>query len=420
MQSIRVAGLISISHASKIIVALITIKLLALSIGPDGLGYLANYMSLVSLAASLAGGGVITGIVKYVSQYKSEPERQQFFIGNALLYCLLFSLLVLLFGVLFSSEISFLIFGSASGGIYICIFAFAQLVAGFVNFSYGVINGFQENAKFALVSFAGSLLTVLAVFYFIGLFGLAGAVLALTAPLVAPIIPLCFVFFRKKRWFSFSPTYWWCDFKSLNKFTLMLLVSAACFPVVEIFVRNAMALNMEIGQIGLWQSLLRLTSSYLGFFSVFLAFYLVPRVSNEGDPERISREVFGVMGLISALFVLGFGVVVLFGTDLVVFVLSDKFSPVNDYLAFQMIGDYFRVMGWAIGFLVVAKAATKIYVAGELLQGLGFLSFFYLVFSYNPTLEGAVVAYVINCFIYFVVMMVGFLIFLRISGRKSE
>lgn len=416
MQSLKVAGPTAIAHFSKLLVALLTIKLIAVSVGPEGLGFLGNYMSLISIATALAGGGVITGVVKYVSEFPRGSERQKAFIGNALVYSVIFSVLVVLIGCLLIEPISYYIFGSVEYSGYLVLFLFIQFVAALVNLAYGVLNGLQRNVGYAFVVVVGNISSLALAYYSITYYDMAGAVTALALPLVLPLLPIIFIFSKYKISFDFSFMYFLSDCKRLSRFTLMLIVSAVCFPVVEIFVRSNIAESVGADAVGIWQAMIRLSGAYLSFFSVFLSFYLVPKISGENNKIQILRSVCLTMFFLSICFGGMLFFVLLIKDQLVIFVFSENFLDVAKYLAMQMIGDYFRIMGWVIGFVVVAKAATKLYVASELFQGLIFMVMTYVLFLFSKEVSSVIFAYLITCISYFVMCVIGFFIFMR-KGR---
>ena len=58
------AGLIfSASTASKLIAGLAIVKIIAITLGADGLGRLGQFMSLISMVTILAGGGIASGVI---------------------------------------------------------------------------------------------------------------------------------------------------------------------------------------------------------------------------------------------------------------------------------------------------------------------------------------------------------------------
>src|SRR5690606_21334957 len=69
------------------------------------------------------------------------------------------------------------------------------------------------------------------------------------------------------------------DFSNLAKYSLMLLVSAISFPAAETVLRFHITAVMGLEAAGLWQALIRLSASYIGFFNVYLAARYLPLLS---------------------------------------------------------------------------------------------------------------------------------------------
>jgi O-antigen/teichoic acid export membrane protein len=416
---IKTLFFISLSHGSKVFAALIVIKLIAVNLGPEGMGFLGNYMSLISIATSVAGGGVITGAAKYVAGFKGSPYRQTIFIGNAIKFTSIFGLLVLLVGFLSAKNISEFIFGGREYYIYIYIFLVSQFLYGYVNLAFGVMNGLQNIFVYSVILISGSFLYIVLAYVSISYYGLAGGVFGLTAFLLSPILPLIIFMLKSKFSYAFSKKYTKEDFSGLFKFSIMLLVSAVSFPLVEMHVRGMIVDSLGLAAAGTWQGVIRLSAAYLSFISIFLSFYIVPRLSAECDNKVILRVlstaalvVFSVMSTIFIVFN--------FSNEFIIhLVLSDSFGDVRPLLLTQMVGDSFRVMGWVVGFLVIAKAATKIYILGELLQGLMFVIMVYCLFDNTKGVDSIVSSYVLACFLYFLTALTGLCVYLKVnSGVK--
>jgi PST family polysaccharide transporter/antigen flippase len=146
----------------------------------------------------------------------------------------------------------------------------------------------------------------------------------------------------------------------------------------------------------------------------------VPRVSGEHDKNVIKKFVLNA-GLLVLFGMLIMFIVFYFGNEIIInVVLYVSFAEAGRLILLQMVGDLFRTIGWVIGFVVVAKAATKLYVAAELFQGFAFLLIAYLFFYYSASLEGVIYSYVIASFFYFIFSMIGFYVFLKFERGSLE
>lgn len=459
----KIASLTAVSHLTKLLVTLFIIKQIAVTQGPAGLGLLGNFMSLVSIASSLAGGGVVAGVIKYLAEYSGSPQRQQSFIASSLLYTLSFALMTLCLGLLCINWITGYVFPNQDYRGYIYFFLVAQGLVALCNYSFGVANGLGKNSVYAGFLIGGNLVAVVVAFFAIQLYGLSGAVVAVMAPAVFPIIPAFVYVFRHRLISSFCKTLcsdsffvvahathvphpelerdlpntqeilrklgmtckrlpFFHDSRLLFKFSIMLFASAVCFPVVEIIIRNQIVLILGMQSAGYWQAITKLSTAYLSFVSIFLTFYFLPLVSSIIEKKRIVLEVNHMMLFLGSCFTALIIVFFFFRNFVIHCVFSDEFLPISDLMLLQMVGDFFRVLGWVIGFVMVAKAATKLYLLGELFQGGIFLLFSHFALLTTASLQGVILAYVITCFLYCILSVMLFIYFFseqQIENRKA-
>ena len=88
MNIVRASFYSAMATASRLVAGLVVIKLVAWFAGPEGVGKLGQFMSLMSLLAVLAGGGISAGIVKYVAEYRHDAQRLSRLLAAALWYAL--------------------------------------------------------------------------------------------------------------------------------------------------------------------------------------------------------------------------------------------------------------------------------------------------------------------------------------------
>lgn len=419
MKQFKVAGLTALSHFSKLLVNLFIIKQIALTQGLEGLGLLGNFMNLATIAGSLAGGGIASGIIKYVAEYSGSLQRQLSFAGSALVYTAVAALLTLILGLVFIQDITQYIFMNQDYRVYIYFFLVAQVFVSFNNFTYGLVNGRKQNSIYAILTIAGNIIAAFVAFYMTKYYGFGGAVIAIMAPVLCPSIPVFFYglhhrFIRSMKFDSIK-----ADGKLLSRFSLMLLFSTACFPIVEMSVRNNIVYFSGIETAGYWQAITKLSSAYLSFYSLFLSFYFVPIISSEQNDKKIVKEVKKMILFIGGLFICMIFSFFCLQHIIIQLVFTKEFLAINDLFLLQMIGDFFRVIGWVVGFIVVAKALTKLYILGEIIQGAMFIGLSSFALSnYSAGLYGVVVSYVATCFLYCSLILFCFHYFFRIKTNK--
>lgn len=420
MKALHSLVLTSAAHLSKILIGFVLLKFIALYLGSAGLGALGHFMSAVTIMSLIAGGGVANALIKYVSEYRDRPKLMLRFISASTTYSIFSCLIVLIPFVFYSSELSLFIFGD-SGFYWLIIFlALSQVFYAFINLVTGVANGLRQTAVFSKIQIIGSLSALPIIWYFVANHGVPGAAIATVAISAMAALP-AMVFFRQSSF--------WRRVKlvrphkseaiKLSSFTLMLVVSAISFPVVEIIARQMLINKYGYDSAGVWQGSIKLASAYLGFFNVFLAYYFMPTISAMADKKLIGAKTFKTIVFVMLLFIAGSIVLYFWRVFFISIILSSDFKPLEGLIIYQLVGDFFRISSYVIGFVAVAKAATKIYICAEVFQNLLLLASIWFLSSYIPGVKGVMIASAAAYAIYFAVSIFAFLFYLRSDRSRS-
>ena len=98
------------STGLKIVLGAIGVKVICYYIGTTGFGKLGQFMSLMSVIAITAGGGISNGIISKVSQYKDDSKKLNniisagFWIG--IIFSLVIGIVLFFFSIFFSRQLS--------------------------------------------------------------------------------------------------------------------------------------------------------------------------------------------------------------------------------------------------------------------------------------------------------------------------
>lgn len=414
MRAIYSIALTSCAHLSRIATGFILIKLIAMYLGVDGLGRLGNFMNIVAILYLLAGGGVINGVIKYVAEYQSRPKLLLSFISTSATYSFLVSALIFLLLVIFSVKIAVYIFGSSEYYPAVILLAFAQIGFSFSNMVIGVSNGLRDTKTFAKIQIFGNLIAFPLSWYLVGAYKLWGAILAIVLAYLLYVFPAFYFFMKSKFWGRIHFTgFKDREFIKLFSYSLMVCSGAISFPFVEVLVREMIIGNYGYQEAGLWQASIRLSSAYLGFFTIFLAYYFVPLISAENNKYEIGRTALKFLIFVSMIFLVGAAIFYIERQFFINLLLSHEFLPLGELIIYQLVGDFFKISAYVIGFVGVAKAALKLYLAAELFQGGAFLLVTWLSVQQGMGLEGIFASYVITNFIYFIVVCAGMIIYVK-------
>ncbi|WP_256680227.1 O-antigen translocase [Pseudomonas sp. Marseille-P9899] len=421
--AIKSAFLTGVAHLSRIAVAFLLIKVIAYYLGPDGLGALGHFMSLATMLYMVAGGGITNAVIKYSSEYNQSPRRLARVVSASASYSLVCCLAVGVIGIVFSKPVAGFVFNDSGKWWLVVLLSLAQFCYAYVNIVVGVGNGLLATHVYSRIQIIGSLLAMSLVAWLVPVLGFEGAALATIAIYLAPVLPAIYFHLRFRlrrhvRLVKLSTS----EVRGFAKFSGMMIVSAASFPVVEITVRQFLINGSGYEQAGLWQGLMKLSSAYLGFFTIFLSYYFMPLISRENNKGVIRGLTLKMLSAVTVLFVFGASCLYVGRDFFIGHLLSAEFGKAADYLGYQLVGDGFRVAAYVIGFVAVAKASVKLYVGAEVLQNGLFVLFVYGFGAQSSAVLTVVQAYALTYVIYFLVAVACFVLYVsrKCSGRGTN
>ena len=266
---VKVFSLNALSTLIKMLIGVVSVKVIAVLIGPTGLALLGQLTNFSSIFLSLSTAGITSGVTKYVAEY-SDSENKIKAILQTSVYITVFSslacALLLVIGAGFFSELIlkskeftsiFIIFGCT-----ISLYALNILLL-------SILNGFGEFKKYAVINIAGSLIGLLFSVILVFSFGVYGALLsAVTFQSVVFIIGL-FIMSRSIwfRWDFFSGKFTKSEAVKLGHFSLMALASAIADPTSQLIIRSYLTDKTSLTEAGVWEAMNRLSGICLLYTS---------------------------------------------------------------------------------------------------------------------------------------------------------
>ena len=401
MSIVRTGFYTTIATAARLLAGLVVIKLVAWFAGPAGVGKLGQFMSLMSLLAVLAGGGISAGIVKYVAEYRDDKEKLSRLLAAALWYALCASCLMGCAALLFSRQIAVWLLGDQVYENLIRVLAVAQLAIALFNYILAVINGFMDVRRLAFIQVWGSAFSIVLVLWLSRWLHLYGALLALVLGQV-----LCLAVGLPAWWRSpyFQRSMLRMHFDRemtlrLAAFSVMTLSSALLPPLINIAVRDHLALQFGWTQVGYWQAVSKVSDAYLLFLTTAINIYYLPKLASTHALAALVLELRhayryllpAVVALAAVVYVLrGWVTRLLFSAD---------FMSANALYGPQLLGDVIKIASFILSYVMLAKAMTRLFVISECVFAASYLLLVY-VFTAHFGLVGAMYAFTFNYLIY--------------------
>ena len=199
-------------------------------------------------------------------------------------------------------------------------------------------------------------------------------------------------------------------------FALMGIVPMILTPVVLTFMRSTIGTNLGWNAAGIWQGIWKISDFFTAFFSAILGVIILPKVS----AKMAKSEFWGLFRPIllkTILLALVAVVILYFGRSLLVaLMLSSAYAGAADYMPMQLLGDFFRVGGWALGLVLIARRETKKFLVLEICSELVLASAtvaFVKLYEFN----GPMMAYALENFLTLVASLI---LVSRLEWSKTE
>lgn len=370
MNIFSAAALLGASTAVKMVAGLATIKALSHFLGVEGLGHLGQVMGLVAITTLLAGGGTYVGLTKYIAEHHDDPVSRWAYLRAAMQIWGAFSLGLLLLAWLTASSVSRWLFDTDAHAWYIVCIGLVHPLIGLHNLALAVISGLKKVATYAWVTAATTAFGALVTIVLTLRCGVSGAAVGLIlTPGLGILFSGAIVWRRRYLGLPSRPvTSTRQHHLALLKYGAMYFVSALAMPLAQIMLRNTQAAALGWAQVGIWQGLLKLSDAYLQVVMAVLAVHYMPRLAELKQKEHIRREVFHTFKIVAGALAVAMLLIYVLRHHVIAMLYTGEFMAMEELFLPQLIGDYFRALSYVIGYLAVAKAMGKVYVAAELYQ----------------------------------------------------
>jgi enterobacterial common antigen flippase len=369
---LRVTSGMGLSALAAIALSAVRMKILALQLGPPGLGTLTLLISFLSFASLMVELGVGNSAVREIAGAEGRSDRVERDALRSALYVLVAVLGI--FGAaavaLAAHPLATAIFGEDALADEIRLCALAVLATVWGSGALADLNGFRRIRPLALVQPIAALAATAATLA-VYLADMDVLPVVIIAPPIAVALT-AFLYARALPRIDRRPST-----RSLLPYARRLVVVGSAFLVNAglaalgaLVVRLIIESNLGRLATGEFQAAFALTSYYVGFLVASFAVDYMPLLSEIRDtPARLNRVVntqlaFGI--LVAAPVIM---VVVAAAPVVVALFYSSEFSNSATLLRIMLLGETARVAWWTIGYLLVARSAL-LFVIAELLYTL--------------------------------------------------
>ncbi|MEP5340502.1 MAG: oligosaccharide flippase family protein [Algibacter sp.] len=391
----KVASIIGSVEVFNIVIAIIRSKVIALFLGPLGMGINGLFSITLEVFSSVSGLGIDKSSVKEISFFNNKKDDKTFLVKLITLIRKL-SLYAALLGsilmIVFSSLLSKWVFDSES---YVFAFVWLSLALFFkqltqVNFS--ILQGLRAIPNLAKANMFGSFISLIVtvpLYYFFKIEAIVPAII------ISYIVSFLVSYFFQIK--NVIPTIKLSDFNIKSDFikgkqTLKLgvllsfsgVITVITTYVFQIYLRYISSLEI----VGLYLGGMAILNYYVNIVFNAMGKDYYPRLASiHNDNEKVIK-VIQQQALIAILTITPIIVVFVAMAPFFIQVLySSKFLDIIIFVKWGILGMLFKAISWSIGYSFIAKGDSKVFLKTTVVFNLFFLGLNILGYHYYG-LEG--------------------------------
>ena len=371
---LRATALIGGASALGIVVGLVRTKVLAVLLGPAGVGLFGLYGSIVDLVRSVSQLGINSSGVRQIAAAAGTGDAARIAMTAGVLRRV--SLLLGLLGagllVAASNGLSVLTFGGAEQASSVALLA-AAVFFRIVSDSQGaLIQGLRRIGDFARVGLFGGLLGSLACIALVALWGEAAVVPSLVA--MAAGAALVSWWFARRVPLA-AVTLRWAEVRresgALLRLGVAFMASALIMMASAYLVRLIVLRHDGLDAAGYYQAAWTLGGLYVGFVLQAMGADFYPRLVSLIHDDARSNQVVNEQAQVSLLLAgPGMAATLTLASLVLAVFYSPAFGEAADTLRWICLGMTLRVVTWPMGFIIVARGDQRLFFLTELAWGL--------------------------------------------------
>ncbi len=368
-QILRSSSIVGGAQAINYVIGLVRVKVVALLIGPAGVGVLGAYTSAVALAGAVSDFGVGPSALRELARAHSGGNAEEIARTFAMLRRILLATGAIgwALAVIFCIPLSETLAGSREHALPIAIAGATLLINSSNRVQASLLQGVRRIGDYARSNLFGAALSCVATIAIFLLMGESGIVPSMIAASLAGLF--CSAYFsRRVTLVSVKITMaetWGC-FRRILGLSLAIMWNGILWAGLDMLVRSLIMRGFGAEAAGNYQAAWTLTGVFANVVLAGMATDFYPRlVGMIDDGPRAARvinqqtEIGVLLALPSLLFAATFA-------PLVVRILySSKFDAAGELLTWMAFGVFFRVVCWPMWYVQLAKGASHWFAATQ-------------------------------------------------------
>ncbi|WP_183560813.1 O-antigen translocase [Mucilaginibacter sp. SP1R1] len=384
-------------------------KVVALLTGPAGVALIGQFSNFISIALTFANGAINSGVIKYTAEYEGDEQQLKKLFSTSLKISIYSSSVFGFLLLCIATYVSKWLFHSDLYTNPLRVLGCTIILYSLNSLLISILNGKKQIKTYTLVNTVGSVVGLVFTVVLVFFYKISGALYALVLA-QSIVFFVTMVMVVRSSWFSkayFNQPFDRATARNLSRFSLMAIVTALTVPVSQIILRNLVITQLGVNSAGYWQGMMRVSDGYLLLVTTSLSTYYLPKLSSLNNDEDMRKEIFQGYKIILPVVFVSCMLIYLLRFVIIHILYTKEFEAMSGLFIYQLIGDFFKMSAWILGYLMLAKAMTKAYIITEIVFSVSNVLLGYLCIHLFQ-LNGITIAFAINYFIYLIIMIVIF------------
>lgn len=349
-----------------ILMTVIRSKVIALLIGPTGMGIAGLLNTSLRLVTGVTNLGLPRSGVKEISFATGKELPTEVSKTVAILRKLVWGTAALgaIIMMLTSPWLSEQAFGNKD---YTISFVWISIAVFFTQLSNGqlaVLQGLRKLNSLAKANVLGSvfgLLFTVPLYYFLGVEGIVPAIV------ISAILSFGFTFYFLQKTQLESVSVSFPDAVSEGKSMIYLGLTLSVSSIVTLLVAYILQVYISavggVAQVGLYSAAIVILNTYVGIIFTAMATDYFPRLSAIANVIEKVRYLVFEQAFVAILLITPIIVVFLaFAPFFIEILYSSKFDGVVPLVRWGIVGMLFKAVSWSMGYVIIAKGDAKVFI----------------------------------------------------------
>jgi O-antigen/teichoic acid export membrane protein len=370
----------------NIVIAIVRSKVIAVFLGPAGMGIAGLLTSSTGLVKALTNFGLGTSAVRNIAaSYASKDDnrvRKTVVVFRRLVW--ITGLIGTVSTVVLAPILSELSFGNKDYTIAFMWLGITLLLQQLASGRMVILQGTRKLKLLAKANLLGSIIGLLVsvpLYYYQGVAGIVPALVitALTTFLVA------WYFANQVQVESISVTRKETidEGKGMLKMGFMLSLSGLITMGASYIIRIFISKTGSLEDVGLYSAGFAIIGTYVGLVFSAMGTDYYQRLSGVAHDNEKAKSLINQQAEIAVLILAPIlAVFLIFIYWVIVLLYSTQFVAANGLIQWAALGMYFKAVSWSIGYLFLAKGASKVFFWSEVLSNAYLLLFNLLGYKY--------------------------------------